>query len=156
MFRYLYLLRRPHTNLTNPSIALPPPPPTSELPGYPMKFTTINTLNNDTLFGIFNYYRLDDENSWNVRLGWCKISHVCRRWRHVAQSSAFYLGMHILCTNSTPKVDALDHLPSLPLFIDYQDATSTITLEDVLATRYALLLRDRVRAYAVLSSTSRL
>ena len=110
-----------------------------------MKFTTINTLNDDKLFGIFNCYRLDDENSWNVRLGWCRISHVCRRWRHVAHSSAFHLGMHILCTNGTPKVDTLDHLPSLPLFMDYQDATSTITREDVLAMRYALLLRDRVR-----------
>ncbi|KAH9062574.1 hypothetical protein EDB83DRAFT_2520074 [Lactarius deliciosus] len=33
----------------------------------PMKFTTINTLNDDILlFGIFNYYRLDNENAWNM------------------------------------------------------------------------------------------
>ena len=122
-----------------------PSPPTYEQPGYPMKSTTINKPNDDILFGIFNYYRLDSKNSWNVRLGWCKIAHVNRRWRHVAHSSAFHLSMHILCTNGTPKVDTLDHLPSLPLFIDYQDATSTITREDELGMRNALLLRDRVR-----------
>jgi hypothetical protein len=31
-------------------------------------------------------------------------------------TSAFHLGMHILCTNGTPIVDTLDHLPPLPLF----------------------------------------
>jgi hypothetical protein len=136
MFRYLRLLLRP-------------PRPTSELPGYPIKFTTIqttiNTLNDDILFGIFNYYGLDDDNAWNVRLG-CKISHVCRRWRHVVHSSAFHLGMHILCTNGTPIVDTLNHLPSLPLFIDFRDTAVTISLHhDKLAIHHALLLRDRVR-----------
>ena len=50
--------------------------------------------------------------------------------------------MHILCTNGTPTVNTLEHLPSLPLFIDYRDATSK---QDKLAIRQALLLRDRVR-----------
>ncbi|KAH8988280.1 hypothetical protein EDB86DRAFT_2049806 [Lactarius hatsudake] len=109
----------------------------------PMKFTTINTLNDDILlFGIFNYYRLDDENAWNVRLGWCKISHVCRRWRYLVYSSAFHLGMYILCTNGTRTVDTLDHLPGLPLFIDYQDI---INRQDESAIHHALLLRDRIR-----------
>ncbi|KAI9438952.1 hypothetical protein H4582DRAFT_2098213, partial [Lactarius indigo] len=111
-----------------------------------MKFTTINTLNDDILlFGIFNYYRLDEENAWNVRLGWCKISHVCRRWRHLVYSSAFHLDMHILCTNGTPSVDVLNHLPTLPLFIDYHDTTATISWQDELAIHHALLLRNRIR-----------
>jgi hypothetical protein len=112
----------------------------------PAKFaTTINSLNDDILFSIFDFYRLDDENAWNVRLGWCKISHVCRRWRHLVYSTASHLGMHILCTNGTPTVDTLDHLPSLPLFIDYRDTAATISQQDKLAIRQALLFWHRVR-----------
>ncbi len=110
-----------------------------------MLYTTIHALDDDILFSIFNYYRLDDENDWNVRLGWCKISHVCRRWRHLVHSLPFQLGMHILCTNGTPTLDTLDHLPSLPLFIDYLDTAAAISRQDELAIRYALLLWDRVR-----------
>ena len=65
--------------------------------------------------------------------------------RHVLHSSAFHLGMHILCTNGTPIVDTLDHLPSIPLFIDYRDTPATITRQDELAIHHALLLRDRIR-----------
>ena len=53
--------------------------------------------------------------------------------------------MYIPCTNGTPIVSTLDHLPPLPLFIDYQDTTATITLQDELAIGHALLLRDRIR-----------
>ncbi|KAH8995950.1 hypothetical protein EDB92DRAFT_1844093 [Lactarius akahatsu] len=109
----------------------------SERPGY--------NLNDDILIDIFNYYRLDDENAWNIKLGWCKLSHVCRRWRQLVHSSAFRLGLQILCTNGSPALDTLDHLPSLPLFVDYRDTIATITQQDELAIRYALLLWDRVR-----------
>ncbi|KAH9059704.1 hypothetical protein EDB87DRAFT_757240 [Lactarius vividus] len=112
----------------------------------PMKFTTVNTLNDDILLlGVFRYYRLDEENAWNVRLGWRKVSHVCRRWRHLVHSSAFHLGMHILCTNGTPSVDVLDHLPPLPLFIDYRDTTMAISRQDESTIHHALLLWDRLR-----------
>ncbi|KAF8268652.1 hypothetical protein EI94DRAFT_1700067 [Lactarius quietus] len=102
---------------------LPPPSPTSERPGYRVLYTTIDTLEDDILLGIFNYCRLNDKNSWNVRLvrlGWHTLSHVSRRWRHLVYSSAFHLGMHIICTNGTPIVDMLDHLPPLPLLINYR------------------------------------
>jgi hypothetical protein len=51
--------------------------------------------------------------------------------------------MIIICSNGTPIVDTLDHLPFLPLIIDYRDTTA-ITRQDELAIRQALLLRDRV------------
>jgi hypothetical protein len=108
-------------------------------------YTTINTLVDDVLFIIFSYYRLDEENAWNVQLGWCNLSHVCRRWRYLVHDLAFHLGIYILCTNGTPIVDTLDHLPSLPLFIDYRDTTATISRQDELAIPFALLLYDRVR-----------
>ncbi|KAH9172508.1 hypothetical protein EDB89DRAFT_2069590 [Lactarius sanguifluus] len=127
------------------SLDVAPPPPTSERPGYPVIYTTINALADDILLGMFNEYRLDVENSWNTRLGWCKLSHVCRRWRHLIYESAFHLGIHILCTNGTPIVDTLDHLPPLPLFVDYRYATATISEQDELGIYHALLRRDRIR-----------
>jgi hypothetical protein len=110
-----------------------------------VQYTSINRLNDDVLFCIFNHYRLDEENGWNNRLGWCKLSHVCRRWRHLVYCSAIRLGMYIQCTNGTPIVGTLDHLPPLPLFIDYRDTTTPITPQDELAIHHALRLRDRVR-----------
>jgi hypothetical protein len=110
-----------------------------------VQYTSINTLVDDVLFCIFSYYRQDEENGWNDHLGWRKLSHVCRRWRHLVYCSAIRLGMYIRCTNGTPIVDTLVHLPHLPLFLDYQDTTAPITPQDELAIGHALLLRDRVR-----------
>jgi len=59
--------------------------------------------------------------------------------------SAFHLDMHILCTNGTPVLETLAHLPPLPLVVDYQDATATIRAKDELGMSHALQLRDRVR-----------
>ncbi|KAH9033793.1 hypothetical protein EDB85DRAFT_1052527 [Lactarius pseudohatsudake] len=123
------------------SLDLSPPPPTTERPGYDVLYVTTNRLNDDILLDIFNYYRLDEENAWNVRLGWRKLFHTCRRWRHLVYSSAFYLGMHIYCTNGTPIVDMLDHLPPLPLFVNYR----YIGGQDELGISHALRSCDRVR-----------
>ena len=121
-------------------------PPTSER-GYDSRvlYAAIHLLNDDILLGIFNYYRLDEENGWNDRLGWCKLSHVCQRWRHVIYESTFHLGMHIHCTYGTPAVDMLGHLPPLPLLVDYRDTSVPIKEQDELGIHHALLLRDRVR-----------
>ncbi|KAH8995981.1 hypothetical protein EDB92DRAFT_111668 [Lactarius akahatsu] len=129
------------------SLDLSPPPrsPISERPGYSVLYTTVNTLNDDILLRTFSYFRLGEEDAWNERLGWCKLSHTCRRWRHLVYSSAFHLGMHILCTNGTPIVDTLDHLPPVPLFVNYQYEAATPSRKDELGIHHALRLRDRVR-----------
>ncbi|KAI9457251.1 hypothetical protein BJY52DRAFT_1416883 [Lactarius psammicola] len=119
--------------------------PTSERGG-DVLYATIHRLNDDILLGIFNCYRLDEENAWNVRLGWCKLSHICQRWRHLVYESAFHLGMHILCTNGTPIVNTLDHLPPLPLFVNYKYTDMTIREQDELGIYHALRLRDHVRS----------
>ena len=126
----------------------------SEHPEYPVLYETrpINMLKDDILLDIFNYYRLAKE-TWNVRLGWCKLSHVCRRWRHLILSSAFHLGIHIRCTKDSPTVNTLDHLPPLPLFIDYvnvgvqaiRSLCRIVNSEDELRIYHTLKLRDRVR-----------
>ncbi|KAH9054700.1 hypothetical protein EDB87DRAFT_1425447 [Lactarius vividus] len=135
----------PHDSNTRTLISDLPSPPTSERPGYRVLYTTIDTLNDDVLLGIFNYYRLDDEINWNTRLEWGKLSHVCRRWRRLVYGSATHLDMHILCTNGTPLVNTLVHLPPLPLVIDYQYATATVGAQNELGICNALQLRDRVR-----------
>ena len=132
-----------YCNLLTVHLALPPS--TSER-GYDLLFVTIHWLNDDILLDIFNCYRLDEKSGWNVRLGWRKLSHVCQRWRHLMYESAFHLGMHIQCTHGTPIVDTLDHLPPLPLFLDYNYIGGHIlTEQDELGILRALRLHDRVR-----------
>ena len=125
---------------------LPFPTPEDQFDHYRFNhFESINTLNNDVLLVIFNHYRLDNEINWNIRLGWCNLSQVCRRWRYLVYGSAFYLGLQILCTNGTPLVDTLVHLPPLPLLVDYQYPTATlIDAQDELGIFQALQLRDRM------------
>ncbi|KAN0134707.1 hypothetical protein V8E53_007492 [Lactarius tabidus] len=94
------------------------------------------------ILDISNCYRLDEKNGWNGKLGWCKLSHICQRWRHLIYGFPFLLGMQIECTNGTPIVDSLNHLPPLPLHIDYR---YTATTEDELGIYHALRLHDRVR-----------
>ena len=115
---------------------------------YNAQCPAVHRLNNDLLLEVFNCYRLDEKNGWNVRLGWCKLSHVCQRWRHVIYECAFHLGMQIKCTNGSPIVDTLDHLPPLPLFVDYRHTRAGFTVlteQDELGIYHALRLRDCVR-----------
>ena len=109
-------------------------------------YTAIDTLNDDILLGVFNDYRLSDEDSWNDRLGWCKLSHVCRRWRNLVCSSALYLSIRIRCTNGTPLVTTLDHLPPIPLLVEYRYIAATRSRKDELGVHHALQLRDRIRS----------
>lgn len=67
--------------------------------------------------------------------------------------------MYILCTKGTPLVDRLDHLPPLPLFVNYRDSEMgyvvrdrrvtwervAVSGEDQLGINHALQLRNRVR-----------
>ena len=131
------------THIPTSAKALPPPPPTSERPDYRPLYTNIDALNDDILLSVFNYYRMDDEKYW-LLLGWCKLAHVCRRWRYLIIGLASYLDVRLLCTIGSPGVDTLAHLPPLPLVIDYQFETATIDLLEEWGISHALQLRDRV------------
>jgi len=54
--------------------------------------------------------------------------------------------MHLSFTSGTPVVDMLDHLPPLPLLVDYRDTTARISEKDEVGIDHALRLRDRVRS----------
>ena len=52
--------------------------------------------------------------------------------------------MHIRCTNGTPTADVLDHLPTVPLLLDYYSG-DTLPEKDELWIYHGLRLHDRVR-----------
>ncbi|KAI0251684.1 hypothetical protein BJV78DRAFT_1209845 [Lactifluus subvellereus] len=105
--------------------------PPSQLPaaGWP-EHNALHTLNDDVLLSIFSTYRLDDEDNWNLQLRWCKLAHVCRRWRYLIYRSPSHLNLHLLCTNGTPVADMLIHSPPLPLIINYRNRSGTMANED--------------------------
>ena len=102
-------------------------------------------LNYDALLNIFHHYRLDDVDSWNARLGWCKLAHVCRRWRYLIYDSSSLLDMYLLLKNGSPTLGSLAHLPPLPLVIDYCNMATAWVRQDELSILTGLQLRGRVR-----------
>lgn len=99
---------------------LVPSAPKSVRPGYDKLRTIIHSLNDNILLAIFDYCRLDDEESWNLKLRWCKLSHVCRKWRQVIHQSSIHLDIHIPFANGTLPSDVLSHLPPLPIVVDHR------------------------------------
>ena len=103
-------------------------------------------LNYDALLNIFHHYRLEDVDSWNLRLAWCKLAHVCRRWRYLIYDSSSLLDMYLLLTNGSPTLGSLAHLPPLPLVIDYRNMTTTTSVrQDEPSILTGLRERGRVR-----------
>jgi len=125
---------------------LSPLPPTSERPQYSVAYRAhIYRLNYDALLNIFHHYRLEDVNSWNLRLAWCKLAHVCRRWRYLIYDSFSLLDMYLLLKNGSPPLGSLAHLPPLPLVIDYCNMTTTWVRQDELGILNGLQQHGRVR-----------
>ena len=107
----------------------------------------IHQLNDNILLSVFNYYRWNEYRSswlnWNNRFLWCKLYHVCQRWRSLIYECAFDLGIHIECSKGRPKANELDHLPKVPLLLYHSGYT--LPEEDELWLYHILRwLRDRV------------
>jgi hypothetical protein len=106
--------------------------------------THIHLLDNDSLLQIFSHYRLNYEETWNLRHTWRKLAHICRRWRYLIYGSLAPLNMCLLLTNNSPSLDTLSHLPSLPLVINYTDKTRAVTRKDEDNIRLGLQQHGRV------------
>ena len=108
---------------------------------------SINILDDFSLLHVFYLYRpflvdeCDLEDVKDFMIGgegrcvrerwWCKLAHVCQRWRTVILGSTAYLGVSLVCTKGTPVSDVLEHLPPLPLVIDYfLDANDNTAAKD--------------------------
>ena len=116
--------------------------------GYDIFHPAFYWLNDDILLGIFHCYRLDEKNGWNDQLGWLNLSQVCQRWRHLIYECSSHLGMYVKCTNGSPMVNTLDHLPLLPLFVQYDYShylAPTVPKQDELGIYYTLRLHGRIR-----------
>jgi hypothetical protein len=83
---------------------------------------------------------------WVRERWWYKLAHICRRWRCLILGSVSYLGLCLVCKNSTPVADMLAHSPPLPLIIDYvqEHPDSEFTAEDEEGFTLALEHSNRV------------
>src|SRR6266852_26155 len=100
---------------------------------------TIDTLPDDVLLGIFDFY-LEDMDVEE----WITLAHVCRRWRSVVFQSPRRLNLRLHCTPGTPTRDTLDIWPPLPLSIHdaiFEDELAQPGLDNIVA---ALEHNDRV------------
>ena len=109
---------------------------------------TSQTLPDDVLIEIFNFYRLSSVSLSRVRpWGWHILVHVCQRWRSIIFDSPRYFDLRIFCTYAVPVRDILDHWPPLPIVIQYTGFSSLNPLatgdEDNIVV--ALQQTDRVR-----------
>lgn len=80
---------------------------------------SINTLPDDVLLEVFDYYRKISADHWACLQGWYKLAHTCRRWRQLVFASSLRLNLQLRCTFGTPVTDMIDHSPPFPLILDY-------------------------------------
>ena len=106
-------------------------------------------LSDDTFIEIFKHYRLGDVDNWNLRHVWCKLTHVCRRWRLIIRSSTSHLDVCLRLTNNSLAMDSLGDLPPVPLVIDYWNKTTSRVWQDEESILAGLRQAGRVRRVAL-------
>ena len=118
--------------------------------------TPIDNLDDDSLLQIFNFYRLEDEFNWYLRLAWLKLVRVCPRWRRLIYDSWLHLHVFLLLTYDSPSIATLGHLPPLPLVIHYPDRTRTLSRKDEDNIHLGLQQHGRVRQVILQAPSSSL
>jgi hypothetical protein len=76
---------------------------------------------------------------------WQKLTHICRRWRHLIYDPLSHLDICLLLTSDSSSMDTLSHLPPLPLVINFSDRTRTLTRKDKDNIHLGLQQHDRLR-----------
>ncbi|KAH9960041.1 hypothetical protein BGW80DRAFT_82750 [Lactifluus volemus] len=77
----------------------------------------IESLPDDVLLNIFDFYR---RLGYTVSLklnGWHVLVHVCRRWRYVVFESPLRLDLRLECDPRTPVKESLDIWPPFPIVV---------------------------------------
>ena len=113
-------------------------------------------LDDDSLLQIFGHYQLAEHQNWNLRHTWRNLAQVCRRWRFLVFDSWLHLDMCLLLTINSPSMDTVNHLPPLPLVIDYSEQSRTITPKDERNIHLALKQHDRVHRVTLQAPSSRM
>ena len=80
--------------------------------------TTIDTLHDDVLLAIFDFYVAKISQLKRDVEAWQTLVHVCKRWRCVVFGSPRRLNLRLFCTLRTPARESLDIWPALPLVVD--------------------------------------
>jgi hypothetical protein len=133
----------------------------SELLEDGMPYTVhIHDIDDDSLLQVFSHYRQQDGDNWHLRHTWRRLAHVCQKWRYLVYHSSSFLDMCLLLTNKSPSMNTLNHLPPLPLVIDfsYISGLETWTLARKYGDNIRLGLQQngRVRRVALRASSSSL
>ena len=114
------------TASANSTQLLVPLPPTSEQPEYGVVYRAhVHWLDNDSLFQIFNHYRLEHKDNWSSRLRWRSLAHVCQRWRYLVFDSCSSLDVCLFLTSRSRSTFGIRHLPPIPLIIEFSISTSS-------------------------------
>ena len=72
---------------------------------------TIESLPDNVLLNIFDFYRLPPYSEW------FKLVHACRRWRYIVFESPHRLDLQLECKGTTPVMEMLNIWPRLPISI---------------------------------------
>ena len=107
--------------------------------------TSIEVLPDDVLLIIFSSYRASSPMYWH------RLTHVCRRWRHIVFASPRGLDLRLYCKPGTPILKILDYWPALPLNVQYRecqtfDPPSSEDEDNIVA---ALKHSDRIHSISV-------
>ena len=103
---------------------------------------SIDTLPDDVLLAIFNYYVNGDAQDVTEREeAWQLLVHMCRRWRSIVFGSPRRLKLRLVCQERTRARDTLYVWPALPLVIWYNGDHRRGSVDNVIAV---LERRDRV------------
>jgi hypothetical protein len=111
---------------------------------------TIGMLSDEVLLNIFRYY-LDA----SPRL-WPRLTHICRKWRHIAFASKRALHLRLLCSHGTPVLKTLDCWPTLPIVVQYgaPPVPGLAATEDEDNIMVALMQSDRVSSISLVVTNS--
>jgi hypothetical protein len=94
----------------------------------------INSLPDNVLLKIFDFYRMDEVSRTSyLPWKWHRLAHVCQTWRHVVFASPHYLNLELLCTYGTPARKNLRSLPALPIVITFPGFFEDSDGDDILA-----------------------
>jgi len=86
---------------------------------YDVGQVTIDTLPDNVLLEIFDFYRGEDMVFSELGWRWRKLAHVCRRWRSVIFASPQRLELRVVCDGRTPTRKSLDIWPPFPIAVRY-------------------------------------
>ena len=98
--------------------------------------TSIDTLPDDVLLVIFDYYMPVDGGMQGIKKlekAWQSLVHICHRWRSIVFGSPRHLKLRLVCQERTRARDTLDVWPALPLIIRCYGESQLGSVDNIIA-----------------------